>query len=368
MHPFKKVLILVIILLTFFIIYNLLMSRKEIQIQGQKEQNQLQERELKEGFGQGKEGFGQGKEDDEVKNMKNTGPISITSIPPKYMDLPIREFIVKSSYNSALSGQYAGKEPIRVVLERGCRLLDFEIYTRDSIEYVSYSGDPEFKSMDTENEVGKRLSLGDAFNTVIGYSFTAPAPSPNDPLFISLRIKNNSSEAYSRIAMLIENAFPNRLFKGDVNSGTPLSELMGKVVIILDKTSSPDYKNYIKCESSKCFKLDNYINIESGTISLPKYTYSDLVTLSPKIVTTSQVGLRTDIDSFMMVTPLQVDQIKPPTPKKAFSTWHPQFLLYKFYKPSEELTEYEKIFNSYQCSFVPISRIVTKSYLKNSAR
>ena len=76
MHPFKKVLILVIILLTFFIIYNLLMSRKEIQIQGQKEQNQLQERELK-------EGFGQEKEDDEVKNMKNTGPISITSIPQK---------------------------------------------------------------------------------------------------------------------------------------------------------------------------------------------------------------------------------------------------------------------------------------------
>ena len=167
MHPFKKVLILVIILSTFFIIYNLLMSRKEIQIQGQKEQNQLQERELKEGFGQGKEGFDQGK-DDEIKNMKNTGPISITSIPEKYMDLPIREFIVKSSYNSALSGQYAGKEPILTVLERGCRLLDFEIYTRNSIEYVSYSGDPEFKSMDTENEVGQRLSLGEAFNTVIG--------------------------------------------------------------------------------------------------------------------------------------------------------------------------------------------------------
>ena len=342
------------------------MSRKEIQIQGQKEQNQLQERELKKGFGKGKEGFG--KEDDEVKNMKNTSPISITSIPPKYLNLPIREFIVKSSYNSALSGQYAGKEPIRAVLERGCRLLDFEIYTRDSIEYVSYSGDPEFKSMDTENEVGKRLSLGDAFNTVIGYSFTSPAPSPNDPLFVSLRIKNNSSEAYSRIAMLIENAFPNRLYKGNINSGTPLSELMGKIVIILDKTSSPGYKNYIKCESSKCFKLDDYINIESGTISLPKYTYSDLVTLSPKIVTTSQRGLRTDIDSFMMVTPLQVDQIKPPTPKKAFSIWHPQFLLYKFYKPSEELTEYEEIFNSYQCSFVPVSKIVTKSYLKNSAR
>ena len=349
------------------------MSRKEIQIQGQKEQNQLQERELKEGFGKEgfgkeKEGFGQGQEDDEVKNMKNTGPISITSIPPKYLDLPIREFIVKSSYNSALSGQYAGKEPIRAVLERGCRLLDFEIYTRDSIEYVSYSGDPEFKSMDTENEVGKRLSLGDAFNTVIGYSFTAPAPSPNDPLFISLRIKNNSSEAYSRIAMLIENAFPNRLFKGDVNSGTPLSELMGKVIIILDKTSSPGYKNYIKCESSKCFKLDKYINIESGTISLPKYTYSDLVTLSPKIVTPSQRGLRTDIDSFRMVTPLQVDQIKPPNPTDALSTWHPQFLLYKFYKPSEELTEYEKIFNSHNCSFVPVSKIVAKSHLKNSAR
>ena len=345
MHLFKKILILVIILLTLFIIYNLLKSRATI----------------KKGS---MEGFGE----DEVKKMKSTDvPITIKSIPDKYLSLPIREFIVKSSYNSAISGKYAGKDAIKAVLERGCRFIDFEIFTRDSKEYVSYSGDPEYKSMDTENEVENRLALSEAFATVIGYSFSTPAPSPNDPLFVFLRIKNNSAETYSRISSLIDYNFKSRLYEGDVNSGTSLKNLMGKVIIILDNTSSPNYKKYIKCNSDPCYKLDDYVSMEAGTISLPKYTYSDLVSIPQKVIMPSQKGLRTNIDSFMIVSPQQIDQIKPPKPNDTISRWHPQFLLYKFYKPSEELKEYEELFNEFGSSFIPVSKIVKKSNLKNAA-
>jgi hypothetical protein len=351
MHPIKKILILVIVLVAILIIYNLLKTRQAIKNNYEKEK-----KELKEGF-------------TEALSSSADPGVSIAAIPSNYLNLPIREFIVKSSYNSAINREnIAEKSQIMAVLERGCRLVDFEIYTRNNIEYVSYSEDPEYKSMDTENEGDKRLPLSDAFNTVVGYAFTKPSPSPNDPLFISLRIKNNSANTYSRIATLIDFAFQNRLYEGDVNTATPLSKIMGKVIIILDRTSSPEYKNYMNCSSSTCYKLTKYVNMEAGTIGFPKYTYADLDTLHSSPVTPSKTELTTDIKTFMMLTPIQMDQLKPPDPVVAVSKIFPQFLLYKFYKPSDELTAYENIFNANQTALVPVSSIVLSNRKKNSAR
>ena len=335
MHPVKKILVLVIVFITFFIIYNLLKTRQTI-----KTNYEIERKKLSEGF-----------------TEKEPKGISIKSIPDKYLSLPIREFIVKSSYNSALNDKNkVEKKQIRNVLERGCRLIDFEIYTRDNNEYVSYSDDPEFKSMSTENEVAERVSLASAFTTVVGYAFTDPAPSPNDPLFISLRIKNNSTEAYSRIASLIDYSFKNRLYSGRVNGETKLEDLMGKVVFIMDKTSSPDYKNYVKCVSEPCFKLTDYINMDAGTISFSKYSYTNLETLPQ--VPVMPGGKKTDIKTFMMVTPTRFDMVRQPDPVDTIAKWHPQFLLYNFSVASEELDAYENIFNKNEASFVPISVMI----------
>lgn len=344
MHLVKKFLILVIVVLAFLIIYNLIKSRQTNKLTYAKEKQ-----ELKEGF--------------------ESPGVAIGSLPEKYLSLPIREFIVKSSYNTAINeSNIAEKTQIQKLLARGCRLVDFEIYTRNDIEYVSYSEDPEYQSTDTKNESNNRLSLANAFITVVGYAFTEPAPSPNDPLFVSLRIKNNSAEAYSRIATLIDNNFKNKLYEGEVNRETLLNDIMGKVIIILDTTSSPDYKNLIKCPSSPCFKLSDYVNLEAGSIQFPKYTYANLETLPQKSVMPDANGLKTDIVSFKMITPAQMDQLKPPDPEEILGKLYPQFLLYKFYKKSNELTAYENIFNESQTALVPVSSLVLKERKKNSAR
>ena len=293
--------------------------------------------------------------------------VAITPLPEKYLSLPIREFIVKSSYNSAINDKnVATKDQIRHILERGCRLIDFEIYTRNNLEVVSYSEDTQYQSMDTENEASSRLSLSDAFNTVIGYAFTKPSPSPNDPLFVSLRIKNNSTETYSRIAKLIEYAFKNKLYKGKVTGETKLNQLMGKVIIVLDITSSSEYKSLVRCpNSTPCFS--NYVNIEAGNIHLPLYTYGNLDTLPQKPVMTSN-QLNTDIKTFMMITPAQMDQLNSPSPANIIAKVYPQFLLYKFYKPGKELQEYEDIFYSNQTALVPVSLIVGQDRTNNAAK
>ena len=349
MHPVKKILILVIVLLAFFIIYNLLKSRQTIKLNYIKEK-----KELKEGF------------DGEGVAIADGEGVAIAALPEKYLSLPIREFIVKSSYNSAINDKnIATKDQIRYVLERGCRLIDFEIYTRNNIEFVSYSEDPQFQSMDTENDASSRLSLGDAFNTVVGYAFTSPSPSPNDPLFVSLRIKDNSTETYSRIAKLIDYGFKNKLYKGDVTSNTPLKDLMGKVIIVLDITSSSKYKSLVRCpESAPCFS--DYVNVEAGSIHLPLYTYGNLETLPQKPVMTGN-SLQTDIKTFMMITPAQMDQLKMANPAHIFAKLYPQFFLYKFYKPGKELQDYEDIFNSNQVSLIPIASIVGQERTKNAS-
>lgn len=344
MHLVKKILILVIVVVAFLIIHNLIKSRQTNKLTYAREKQ-----ELKEGF--------------------ESPGITISSLPEKHLSLPIREFTVKSSYNSAINeSNIADKAQIQNVLARGCRLIDFEIYTRNDIEYVSYSEDKQYQSMDTKNESENRLSLVNAFTTAIGYAFTEPAPSPNDPLFVLLRIKNNSTETYSRIAKHIDSVFKNKLYEGEVNGATMLKNIMGKVVIILDVTSSPNYKKLIKCPSNPCFKLSDYVNMEAGLISFPKYTYADLDTLPKSSIMTNQKGTKTDNKRFMIITPTQIEQLSPPNPVEIMSKLHPQFLLYKFYKNSDELTAYENIFNSGQASFVPTSVLILKEREGNSAR
>jgi hypothetical protein len=318
------------------------------------------------------EGFGEAKgpksEAEKLRAKYDNAPLSIKGgIPEKYLDLPIREFIVKSSYNSAISGLYAGKDALKLVLERGCRFVDFEIFSRDDIEYVSYSGDPEYKSMGTENISDNRLKLADALNTLAGSAFSSPAPSTNDPLFVLLRIKDNTAPAYKRIAKRINTAFSERLFKGTFNSGTPLRDLTGRVVIFLDTLSAPKWNEYDKCDSNDTECLDKVVHLEAGTTNFPLYVYSDLLSLPSIKVNRNTKNLKTDINSFMIVQPPQFDAIKAPKPADALDKWHPQFLSYKFYQPgSEMLTEYEAIFNKTGCSFVPMSVYIADSNLKNA--
>jgi hypothetical protein len=340
-----KLVILVIVLITIFIIYNLLKTRNAIKMQAQIEL---------ENHKKSLEGFGE----EEIQKMKTRDtPIAIQPIQDKYLDLPIREFIVKSSYNSAISGDYASKDAIRAVLERGFRLLDFEIYTKDggSIEYVSYSKDDQY-IMDTKNTNDENLSLADALTTVIGYSFTKPSPSQNDPLFIFLRITNNLPETYTRVANLIDHNLKSNQFVGKVDGSTPLRVLMGKIVIIFDgiETSLP----------SDCI-LANYINIYAGTTEMYKYDYSSIMSLQTKIVTPKPNSNATDIDTFTIVTPTIFETIEPPNPTDVINNWHPQFLLYKFYMDNTNLVKYENIFNDAKSSFVPVSTLLAKQNLKN---
>ena len=366
MHIVKKFLILFIILITSYILYNIFKQRSENRMKAAAEIKAIST--VKEGLFGIESIVPAATPEEEVKSLPTNG-VTIQAIPETQLDLPLREFIVKSSYNSGISGKFASIHALRYVLGRGCRLLDFEIYTREGSEYVSFANDDEFTSLGTNNREPYRLKLTNALNMIGGSAFSSDSPSPGDPIFIQLRVKNNNKDAYGRIAKAIDFAFNSRLANEKINSSTPLRRIMGKVVIIMDKSSSPDYKNYTTCDTADtgCLSLDKYIDLESGTTVLSKFLYTDFDKISKNKVMPASSGNASDITTFMMIAPSQFDEVGAPKPEETLKNYYSQFLLYKFYEPDKKLTAYEELFNANKSSFMPMSAFIAISNRKNAA-
>lgn len=337
----QKLLIVFIVIIALVILYRLNRENQEIKQHIQTQIKDLNKKQAKEGF-------------------ETAQPsISLTPVNEKYMALPLREFIVKSSYNSAIQGGVASKDAIKHVLSRGCRVLDFELYSRanknsnNTIVYVSQSDDPEYKNVKTD----LTLPFADAMNVVAQNAFSTNIPCRTDPLFIHLRIKNNSTESYAYIAKALLSVFDNKLVKGEVMSTTLLSDVKEKVVLILDYTSSPNYKEIADSEN-----LSSLINMYSGTVSLPLYDYQELEVMPPTPISIQKDEFRTDVRSYVMGYPTKMGGIGRFDVKMRPC----QMMMTSFDTSNDGLSEYEKFFNKAGYAMAPISTIIRKMMLNNS--
>jgi len=264
----------------------------------------------------------------------------------------LRDYCIKASANSAYSGGYMNLDMIKYVLRRGCRFLDFEVYIKDKIPVVAYSNavifDPSYNSFTSYD---LPVSLVGCLNTCLANAFTTTSPNPNDPLFIQLRIKTNINEAFGSIAKVIDSTIKPNLFDGDVTPNTHLADLMGKVVLIVDRSTTPGYKNYPVCESDEenCYNLSKYVNMESGSNYLRIYTENEL---------TNQTTNPPDPGVYLM-------RIVTPNPPLLFGRKNPdamhliknygaQIIAQDFYINDAGLNNYEKLFLTYKSAFVPI--------------
>lgn len=268
----------------------------------------------------------------------------------------LRDFCIKSSFNSAYSGGYMSHDTIKYVLSRGCRFLDFEVFMKDGIPIVAYSNSTYDPANSSFTSYDPALSLNAVFTTIISSGFAAPTPNPRDPLFIHLRIKSNLPEAFQSIAMSVDSILKGRLYKKNITPETNIRDLLGKVVLIIDKTASPGYNNYPRCTSgtSGCYDLKTYANIESGSDKLPLYKENQLTNLSmnppnprPFVVRivlpdTSLFGNMRNSDSFNLI-----------------QNYGAQIIAQPFYIKDRNLTVYEELFRQYKSAFIPLSNAIT---------
>jgi hypothetical protein len=302
--------------------------------------------------------FGLPSQSAELTNIKSSVPIQVQNISTIYGNLPLREYCIKGSYNSAYTGNYINLDMVEYVLSRGCRFLDFEVYyikEKDTyVPKVGYSTDNTFTLLESENSI----LLDNVLAAVVSNGFSNKSPNNNDPLFINLRIKSNNHDVYNAVAKSIDYSVKSKLYKGAVTNDTKLNDIMGNVVIVIDKTINRDYKEYTSCKDSYggCYDLTEYSNMESGSEALNIVKYLEVAEQCNVPITILDKKLHTDVKKMRLALPNIVPAIKHnPILVDFITKYGCQITPNRFYHKDANLKDYEQFFDDNKSAFVPLS-------------
>jgi hypothetical protein len=343
---YKKLLILLIIIIFTYVLYRLYKKRLEIV--------------NREGYF-----FDKTVEQEIIDAKDDDNPVKINSVNDAYSDIPVLQCLIKGSYNTAITKNFVSLDMIQYVLSRGCRFIDFEVFYLDEKPMVSYSNDPNFAIIETDN----RILLDNVLSHAVTNGFNSPAPNKNDPLFIQLRIKSNEEKIYNEVAKSINNTLINRLYKGEITKTTKISDIKGKVVLVVDRTINYKYKDFTNCNNPNdktCYDLKKQTNIESGSEFLRTTDSGTILSKRIKPPVINNNNLTTDVDYLQIVTfdSNKNDSNKNPIP--LIKDYGCQIMLYQFYNKNENLQLYEHIFNDNLYGIVPLSVVLI--YLKTDPR
>ena len=282
---------------------------------------------------------------------------NIQSIKDKFTNMPLHEYCIKASYNTARSGKYVSTKMIAAVINRGCRFLDFEVfYIKEGNLYmpkVTVSSDVNYALLDTKNSI----TLDDVFTTVATNAFSQNSPNSDDPVFVHLRIKSRDSNVYQAVAKAIDANLKTVAYTGKISNTTNLSELMRKVIVIVDSTVQPGYVEYATCKTgdTSCYGLTNYTNLESGSEYLNLYHYTDLLNHSNEIALLKDDNVHTTASRIKMAIPDTVLNTSNPAYKEFVVKHACQNVLYQFHIVDKNLNDYEEFFNDTMGGTVPLS-------------
>jgi hypothetical protein len=198
----------------------------------------------------------------------------------KNFDYLIRDFYIKSSYNSCASGNlkndWVDLCALDNVIKQGCRVLDFEVYSVNEKAVVAVSNSTKFTEKGTYNSLPLETVIQHIANNAISQSMsTSTCPNSNDPLFLHFRMKSEKIDIYNELANYIVTHLDNWLLPSEYsyeNHGnnlgmTKIKDMLGKVVIMIDKVDG-------KIKQSK---LDELVNILGNSAFLRSLYYNDVV-------------------------------------------------------------------------------------------
>lgn len=271
-------------------------------------------------------------------------------------DMPLSQYCIKSSYNSAISGKYVSEDMLINVIKQGCRFIDFEIVydASNNAPYVAYTTDASFQTIDTKN----KILLDKLLVCAVNHGLSISAPNIKDPLLIQLRIKSNNQNVYKAVAKSVHATLSNKLFTGRFDENTTLDDIMGKVVLIMDKTIHSNYRSNTKCltNDKDCYDLTQFIKLESGSELMKKDSYASLLKQKTYPLYINDDDKTTNIYNMHIAEP----DIKDKNPKISDFVlgYGTQIVTSCFYKDDDELTKYEKFFSDNEYAFVPMSTAI----------
>lgn len=245
---------------------------------------------------------------------------------------PISDYYIKTAYNCCSLGNYSndyvGTCILSTILKQGVRCLDFEIYSINDAPVVATSTNKSYHTKETYNSIpfDQVLALleDQAFSGDV-------APNSGDPLFLHLRIKSNNVKMLSALNKMIS-GIPT-IYNGQVMPNQKLSDLMGKTIIIVNK-------------SNKLYVDQNLAyNMVSGDNQFSLYEYNSIRTMS----TVELAELKKPNKLSMMVpdgsaNPDNIDFAK-------VINMNCNMIAMRYQKNDQQLTNYNAIFS--ESAFVP---------------
>ena len=352
MRPMRILLIIITMIIFTIVLWNLLKQRDHIkQMPSNEHEAAKYDHGHKEGFAATAVPTGY---KPELKKMMITNPgsgISNYNL-HKMGDFPLSEYVIKASYNSAFSGSFVGAETIAYILSRGVRFLDFSVFDVNGTPMIGVSNDGGITKI-SKND----LSLDDAVKAILTYGFSGPSPNFNDPLFVQIRIYSTDNNIYQSVAISLS-ALQGRLFAGKVTPNTMMSNLMNKIVLVVDKgISGIGYANYPVCpvgSNARCVNLGSLVNMESSVLGGASIYIYKTVDMLQQLTNPVHIlnNCTTDVNVLRMIDPAPSDLTNPKY-GNFIHNYGAQYIMNRFYVTDMNLRLYEKFFADNKTAFVP---------------
>lgn len=209
-------------------------------------------------------------------NMKDVIEKNITSInfDDNQSKFKLRDYYIKAAYNAFNPDKFKNSnvsmEAFLYVIARGCRFIDFEIFSVDNQPVIASSSVNSFNYKETYNHI----PVSDAFEVLGSYVFSgSKCPNPSDPFIIHMRIMSQNITMYDNLAKIIAGSKTlarnllgpkyGREYQSKDLGNENLANLRGKVILMIDGTN-PVYRK------TNLFEL---VNMSSKSLFLSKYTY-----------------------------------------------------------------------------------------------
>lgn len=257
----------------------------------------------------------------------------------------LRDYYIKTAYNACSSGNikndYVNVCALKNAIKQGARCLDFAIYSLNNKPVIALSNSKDFYTKTVYNSI----DFDEAMNIVSNYAFSyGTCPNSNDPLLLHFRIMSNNKPIYNIMAKSLQSILHMRLldkqysyeYSGNNLGNVPLSNLTGKVIIMVDKMN-PLYKDT---------PLNEYVNIASSSVFLRNYNFSQI-----KNIQDFNELIEYNKKNMSIITPDISSKIVNPSAALCM-TYGCQMIAMQLQKKDSNLDYYNTIFEGQNCAFV----------------
>ena len=316
-----------------------------------------------------------------------------TSCTNDYMnsaELPLREYCVKSCFNSAYNGTDVSVNYIIERIQEGYRFIDLNVFSASGDVYVGFSPD------NAPKVISNKLLLSDALKTINDSAFSSATVFDGSlsnvasyPIFVHIRVyrpPGSKIDIIANVAKIINGAkatppsYSSNYLRTFDSNGNPdptqvdgctvLSSIMKKVIFSMDILNILEIYAPINYQSASTIppetieSLQTFVNILSGGSTFPafyRYTDETLIhrTNSLGIGNSAIKGsLRTNVKNMYISFPhpddVKVSGVVQPNIKTFINDRSIQFTPLRVYLADPNLTTYIKIFDTIGKPFAPM--------------